>query len=146
MTDGVSRRRVSHLCSLVRLGTRSREGINSLGISINFVPRLVCRPTTVVRRRKRKRNSADICVEEAYSPSLPPSPLPAVRDPFTNKSKRGSAPRSPPPSPVVITGGVRGRLDLRRCTNSANLRPTIGWKNGGEWIPYQRRRAIKRDD
>lgn len=71
MTDGVSRRRVSHLCSLVRLGTRSREGINSLGISINFVPRLVCRPTTVVRRRKRKRNSADICVEEAYSPSLP---------------------------------------------------------------------------
>lgn len=137
MTDGVSRRRVSHLCSLVRLGTRSREGINSLGISINFVPRLVCRPTTVVRRRKRKRNSADICVEEAYS---------SVRDPFTNKSKRGSAPRSLPPSPVIITGGVRGRLDLRRCANSANLRLTTGWKNGGEWIPYQRRRAIKRDD
>lgn len=143
MTDGVSRRRVSHLCSLVRLGTRSREGINSLGISINFVPRLVCRPTTVVRRRKRKRNSADICVEEAYSPSLP---FARRANPFTNKSKRGSAPRSLPPSPVIITGGVRGRLDLRRCANSANLRLTTGWKNGGEWIPYQRRRAIKRDD
>lgn len=146
MTDGVSRRRVSHLCSLVRLGTRSREGINSLGISINFVPRLVCRPTTVVRRRKRKRNSADICVEEAYSPSLPPLCPPCEIRSRTNRNVDPRHGPSLPPSPVIITGGVRGRLDLRRCANSANLRLTTGWKNGGEWIPYQRRRAIKRDD
>lgn len=142
MTDGVSRRRVSHLCSLVRLGTRSREGINSLGISINFVPRLAGRRRWSVDESENGIRRISVW-RRRY---LPPSPLPAVRDPFTNKSKRGSAPRSLPPSPVIITGGVRGRLDLRRCANSANLRPTTGWKNGGEWIPYQRRRAIKRDD
>lgn len=133
MTDGVSRRRVSHLCSLVRLGTRSREGINSLGISINFVPRLAGRRRWSVDESENGIRRISVW-RRRY---LPPSPLPAVRDPFTNKSKRGSAPRSLPPSPVIITGGVRGRLDLRRCANSANLRPTTGWKNGGEWIPYQ---------
>lgn len=102
MTDGVSRRRVSHLCSLVRLGTRSREGINSLGISINFVPRLAGRRRWSVDESENGIRRISVWRRR----TLPPSPLPAVRDPFTNKSKRGSAPRSLPPS---LPGNYHGR-------------------------------------
>lgn len=141
MTDGVSRRRVSHLCSLVRLGTRSREGINSLGISINFVPRLVCGgPST----KAKTEFGGYLCGGGVLS--LPPLCPPCEIRSRTNRNVDPRHGPSLPPSPVIITGGVRGRLDLRRCANSANLRLTTGWKNGGEWIPYQRRRAIKRDD